>query len=162
MGCAQWSTWESALAGRAPVMAVISCARRSGRASQGARWVLTGVTRESAGSASHAGLTERCTQLAARADVELRDHVAKVPLDGAPAEEELGADLRVRLPVGRHPGDLQLLRGQVLERLDRALARGFSGGRQLTARALSECLHAHIGHQLLGRTELLSPVAPTP
>ena len=54
------------------------------------------------------------SQLAAAADAELREHLAQVPLDRARAEEELRADLRVRQAVASEPGDLRLLRGQVV------------------------------------------------
>ena len=39
-------------------------------------------------------------ELLAGADPELAEHLGQVPLDRARAEEQLGADLRVRLPVG--------------------------------------------------------------
>ena len=45
---------------------------------------------------------QRRAELPARADAELAEHLAQVPLDGARAEEQLRADLRVRLPVRRH------------------------------------------------------------
>ena len=51
-------------------------------------------------------------ELAARADAELREHVLQVPLDGARADEQLGADLGVRAPVARQTRDLRLLRGE--------------------------------------------------
>src|SRR5690349_10865887 len=53
---------------------------------------------------------ERAAQLLARADLELGEHLAQVVLDGARADEQPGSDLRVRLPVTGHAGDLRLLR----------------------------------------------------
>jgi OsmC-like protein len=38
-------------------------------------------------------------ELSARADAELGEHLAQVPLDRACAEEELGADLGIRVSV---------------------------------------------------------------
>jgi hypothetical protein len=45
-------------------------------------------------------------ELSARANAEFVEHVAEVPFDGPWADEELGADLRVRLPVARKSGNL--------------------------------------------------------
>ena len=50
------------------------------------------------------------SELASGPDSELGEHVAQVPLDGAWAEEQAGADLRVREPVAGELGDLSLLR----------------------------------------------------
>jgi hypothetical protein len=50
-------------------------------------------------------------KLPARADTELAEHVAQVPLDGAAAEEELRPDLRVGHSIGGEACDLLLLRG---------------------------------------------------
>jgi hypothetical protein len=41
--------------------------------------------------------------------VQLGEHIAQVPLDGARADEQLGADLGVGPPVAREPRDLRLL-----------------------------------------------------
>jgi hypothetical protein len=81
-------------------------------------------------------LGERCSQLPARADPELHEHLAQVPFDGAAAEEEARADLRVRQPITGEPRDLALLRSQIVARLGLALADCLAGGRQLvTARS---------------------------
>ena len=60
---------------------------------------------------------QRGPELAAGADPELGEHLAQVPLDGARAEEQLGADLRVRQAVAGEPGDLLLLRRELVARL---------------------------------------------
>src|SRR6187200_3289083 len=52
---------------------------------------------------------QRAAQLLARADLELGEDLAQVVLDGARADEQLRADLRIRLPVAGHAGDLRLL-----------------------------------------------------
>src|SRR4051812_44630095 len=57
---------------------------------------------------------ERASQLAPGPDPELGEHVAQVPLDGAFAEEEAGADLRVREPIAGELGDLTLLRREIV------------------------------------------------
>src|SRR5580700_6097774 len=67
-------------------------------------------------------------ELPARADAELGENLAQMPLDGARAEEQLGADLRVRQPVAGEPGDLRLLGGERARRLHAPLADVLSGG----------------------------------
>jgi hypothetical protein len=66
-----------------------------------------------------------------------------VPFDGTWTEEELGADLRVGLVAGGALGDLDLLRGELVECVDGALAHGLAGGHELAAGSLGECFHAH-------------------
>jgi NAD(P)H-flavin reductase len=71
-------------------------------------------------------------QLAARADVELGEDLTRVVLDGAGADEQPGADLRVRQPVAGQPGDLGFLGGQfVIPAATGALVRCLPGGPQL-------------------------------
>jgi hypothetical protein len=53
-------------------------------------------------------------QLATGADAELGEHLAQVPLDRPGTDEELGADLRVRLAIAGHPCDERLLRGELI------------------------------------------------
>src|SRR3954454_14873817 len=52
-------------------------------------------------------------ELRARADPELVEHLVQMPLDGAGAEVELRADLRVRPALAGQPGD-ELLLGREL------------------------------------------------
>src|SRR5262245_25093830 len=85
-----------------------------------------------------AGVGERRAKLLARRDRELGEHLAEVPLHGSWAEEQLGADLRVGLATGGALGDLGLLRSEVVECLDSALAHGLAGGHQLAAGTLGE------------------------
>ena len=70
-------------------------------------------------------LGQRSAKLPARADPELGEHLAQVPLDRARAEEELGADLGIREPVAGEPGDLLLLRSE-LSRVSALRLRIFS------------------------------------
>ena len=70
----------------------------------------------------------------------------------------LRADLRVRQAVAGEPGDLRLLRGQLVARLGAALADRLAGGEQLAAGALGERLDAHLGEHVVRRAQLLAGV----
>jgi hypothetical protein len=71
-----------------------------------------------------AATAERAAELLAGANVELGEHLAQVVLDSARADEQLGADLRVRLSLGGEPRDLRLLGGEDVTRLIDPLASG--------------------------------------
>ena len=76
----------------------------------------------------------------------LREHLAQVPLDGARADEQLGADLGVR--AGRRAASRAICASWAVSSsrgLDGALADGLAGGQQLAAGALGERLGAHRG-----------------
>jgi hypothetical protein len=79
-------------------------------------------------------------ELLARADLELGEDLAQVPLDGARAYEQLGADLLVRQPVAGEPSDLRFLRGEISPRIGPPLAHVLPGGQQLAAGAAGEPL----------------------
>ena len=81
-----------------------------------------------------------------------------MPFDGAGGQEQLGADLRIAEPVTSEPGDLQFLRGELIARLDLALADGLTRGQQLATAALGERLHPHRGEAFVGSPELLARV----
>ena len=85
----------------------------------------------------------------------------QVVLDGARADEQLGGDLRVGVPLGREPGDLRLLRGELVDRLDGTFAHRLAGGRKLTLSALGERSRAHSAEHLVGRAQLLARVDAT-
>src|SRR5713101_1814352 len=80
-------------------------------------------------------------ELAAGADAELGEDLAQVVLDRTGADEQPGADLRVRQAVPGQPGHLGLLGGQRFAGLagrragglGGALAGGFAGSQQLPA-----------------------------
>src|SRR5215472_18931099 len=97
----------------------------------GPRWLLGADDR-------CADVGQRRAELPAGADPEFSEYLAEVPFHRARAEEQLGADLRVGLPAGGQARDLRLLRGQLVERLDRALAHRLAGGQQLAAGTLGE------------------------
>ena len=67
-------------------------------------------------------------ELVARADVELGENLVQVILDGPRTDEHPSADLDVRQPVAGEPRDLPLLGGELVARLDGALANRLAGG----------------------------------
>ena len=75
-------------------------------------------------------------QLRARGDAELREHLAQVVLDRLRADEQLRGDALVGGALADQPRDLQLLRGELGQRADVALAGGLAGRPQLAPRAL--------------------------
>src|SRR5829696_4799221 len=79
-------------------------------------------------------------ELPAGADAELREHLVEVVLDGARPDEQLGADLRVRVSPLREQGDLSLLRREDVAGLDCEPADRLARGRQLAPGALGERL----------------------
>src|SRR3954453_12787625 len=72
------------------------------------------------------GARQRAEQLRARGDPELREDLVQVPLHGPRAEEESLADLRVGQRIAGQPGDLPLLRGELVARVSTRLADGFA------------------------------------
>jgi hypothetical protein len=82
----------------------------------------------------------------------------QVVLHSAGADEQLGGDLLVGVPVLGQLGDPGLLGGEVSKGFYRALAHGFPGGQQLVAGALGEAIHAHRGQHLVGGAKLLAGV----
>ena len=60
---------------------------------------------------------QRPDELSPRADVELGEHLAQMPFDRTWTEKQLGADLGVGVSVPGQPGDLRLLRGELVGRL---------------------------------------------
>src|SRR5690606_38659426 len=81
---------------------------------------------------------EGAAELPARADVQLREHLVQVVLDGLGADEELAPDLRVRVPLGGEAGDLRLLRGEDVAGLGRASGDRLAGGPALPPGALGD------------------------
>ena len=64
----------------------------------------------------------------------------------------------VREPLGRQARDLGLLRGQLVPRLDAALAHRLSGGLQLALSALRERSRSHLREGLVGCSQLLASI----
>ena len=99
----------------------------------------------------------------AGADAELGVHLAQVPFDRARGQEQLRADLRVRQAGAGQPGDLLLLRRELVARIGVSLSHLLARGDQFPARALGERLHAHRCELIMGGTELGARVdAPLP
>src|SRR5919107_964960 len=88
-------------------------------------------------------------ELVARADPELAEDLVQVIFDGAAADEQARADLRVREAVAGKARDLGLLRGELVAGLDRALADARARGLQLASGPLRERLHSHRGEQVV-------------
>src|SRR6516225_1208456 len=105
------------------------------------RWFPGLAVRLGAGAGEPAVLGQRCLELPARGYLELREHVAQVPLDCACADEQLGADLWVRQAITREPGDLLLLRRELVARPGAAFPHLLAGCHQLTAGAFGKRLH---------------------
>jgi NADP-dependent 3-hydroxy acid dehydrogenase YdfG len=103
---------------------------------------------------------QRVPELPAGGDAELREHLAQVPFDRAGAEEELGPDLGVGLPVAGARRDLHHLRGEAPVGFLRALAHGLAGGEQLPARALREPVRPDRPQHSVGAAELPAGVDP--
>jgi hypothetical protein len=103
---------------------------------------------------------QRGFELSAGADVELREDLVQVPFDGARAEEQLRADLRVRVTVARELRDLGLLGREVVAAFRRTLADRLAGGHQLSTGALVEGFHVDRGEHVERRAQLLARAGP--
>src|SRR6478736_2557755 len=101
---------------------------------------------------------QRVLKSPARADAELGEHLVEVPLDGARAEEQLRADLRVRPACLGQPRDVLLLGRQLVARLVDALADLAAGGPQLVPGALGETVGAHGDERVMCTPELLASI----
>src|SRR4051794_3256565 len=101
---------------------------------------------------------QRAVQLLARADAELGEHLAQVPLDRARADEQHRGDLRVGVPAGGQPPDLRLLRRELVEHLGAAPAHRLAGGQELAAGALGEAVGAHLDEHPVREAQLLAGV----
>src|SRR5436305_1417568 len=76
----------------------------------------------------------------------------------ARADEQLGADLRVRLPVARHAGDLSLLWREDVAGLYCSLGCALTRGHELATSALSEPLGPYAAEHFVGGSELLARI----
>ena len=83
-----------------------------------------------------------------------------MPLDRARADEHLAGDLRVGGAVSGKSGDLTLLRGQVVTRLDGTAAYRLPGREELPARTLGEARHPDLGEHLVRGAQLFAGVDP--
>src|SRR5215207_1985550 len=106
------------------------------------------------------GVRERRAELLAGADAELGEHLVEVVFDGAGADEQLGADLLVRVPLLREPGHLRLLRREHVTRLGREPAHRLTRGRQLPSGTLGERLGAEPAQGVVRGAKLPAGVEP--
>src|SRR5580700_3856948 len=88
-------------------------------------------------SSPSAGLPgERERELLAGVDAQLQVHVTQVILDRLRAEEQRRGGFARRLATGQQDGDLQLLRGQLVDRARVAAAERLAGRGELRACAV--------------------------
>ena len=78
-------------------------------------------------------------------------------LDRPRTDEQLGADLRVGEALAGQLGDLRLLGGEDVARVQGALARGLAGGRELATGTLGEPVGSDAAERVVGGPELLAP-----
>src|SRR5215469_424202 len=95
-------------------------------------------------------------EISPRGDAELAEHVAQVPLDRAGADEQLGRNLLICQAVLGQLGDVSLLRGQVGDGVEGALAHGLPSSQELAARSLGKALRAYAAEHLVRCAELLA------
>ena len=93
-------------------------------------------------------------------DAQFGEDLAKVPFDGAGADEQFRGDLRVGASVSGQPGDVLLLRGEFGVGVDLPLADRLAGGEQFPAGPLGEGLSANRGEQVVGGAQLVACVTP--
>src|SRR5260370_35085266 len=102
---------------------------------------------------------ERSGELYPAGDAGLPEHLTRVILDGAGAEEQPRADLPVGQVLGDQPGDLLLLRGEYRLGLGPARAGPLAGGAQLGPGPAGEGIHAHRVEHGEGGAQLVPGVA---
>lgn len=77
-----------------------------------------------------------------------------MPLDGAGADEQFGADFRVRSARESESRDVFLLRCELIQRVDSALADRLAGREQLASRG--ESIRANRVEHFVSRMQLLA------
>src|SRR4029077_13305001 len=97
-----------------------------------------------------------------RCHLELAERLSQVVFDSARADEQLSRDLAIRVPLRRKTRDLSLLRGQLVERVDRPLPGMLAGRLELDTRALRERVHAEFREHLVREAQLGAGVHPAP
>src|SRR5580765_609490 len=97
---------------------------------------------------------ERGVQLGAGGDAELREHPVQVRPNGPMTEVEARPDLAIGETLGREAGDLQLLRRQLVEDVDTAVASRLAGCSQLLLGTVREVADTDRVEHVPGRTQL--------
>src|SRR5258706_13480860 len=100
------------------------------------------------------GSAQRGVQLGARGDAELREPRIQVRAHRPMTEVEARPDLAIGETRGCEAGDLQLLRRQLVEDVDPAMASRFASCSQLLLGAVREVTDADRVEQVPGRTQL--------
>jgi transcriptional regulator with XRE-family HTH domain len=110
-------------------------------------------------------LGERLVQLPPGADLELGEDLSQVPLDRTAAQVQLGADLGIGQSVAGQPGDLRLLRRELLYRVRRTLVDRRPGRQQLSPGAFGEGVGPHPSEHVVATAQVLpcvhSSILPT-
>src|SRR5580658_2592800 len=137
--------------------------RATGQDWPGGGWTRTRLPGALAGRGGIPAGGQCSVQLAAGGNGELGEHVAEVILGRARADEQPGADLRIRQAVPGQPRHLSLLGGQRTGPdgtggRSGARAGDLAGGPQLTAGPFGERRHAHLLQHLVGGAQLLTRV----
>src|SRR4051794_21441664 len=99
-------------------------------------------------------------QLCPRGDVELPEDVAQVVVDRPRAEEELRGDLPVRRALAHEPGDLELLRSELVDRAGMALPCRLPARAELAASPLCPRSGAKAFERLGGSARVGAPFQP--
>ena len=101
----------------------------------------------------------RARELGAGGHAGLPEHLPQVVVDGGGAQEQLRGDVTVALAVADQPGDLRLLRRELVLGLRCPRAGALSGGQQLDPGPLGEGPGVHRGEHLVRGAELAARVA---
>ena len=83
-------------------------------------------------------------ELPARIDAQFAEDAAQVGVNRARAEKELRSNFAGGGTGGHLPGDVQLVGGQGIGRLDTPLPGVLTGGPQFAGGTVGECLRAHV------------------
>ena len=98
-------------------------------------------------------------KLTPRADAELSIDLPQVVVDSVRTDEQLCCDLGVRSADRSEPGDVRLLRRELVSAVDSPLPRGFSSRRQLDPGAFPEVNSSHRVEHLECSAQRLAGIA---
>ena len=97
-------------------------------------------------------------ELGAGCHAGLPVYLAQVVVDGGGAEEQLRGDVPVAVALADEPGDLCLLRRELVFGLGYSLAGVFPGGQQLGPGSFGKSFGAHGLEHVVGGAQLLARV----
>src|SRR6185295_7800030 len=78
-----------------------------------------------------------------RRDPQLDEHLPQMPFDGTGGDEQFRSYLRIGVTVSSQPGDVLLLRGELMVGINSPLAHLLACGEQLSACPLGEPVSTH-------------------